>query len=268
MKKIILSVIVLAFSQLSMGQDAADKAFQAGLVAGFGFNFQDMGTKYVAKNGAGSDLLIGGAMNYMFNETIGFTTGVEFEFSTTKFKTGVTPLYYYFNDTKIIGVNDPDKANRAFMLTKRKQNSTYLTIPTMVLFKTNFIGYVRYFGKFGMRHSFLLGQRSNDKGYMLPSADLGDLLTFEPVEEVSNKNMKASNEVLFYRGSIGIGGGAEWNFSGSTCLVAEIGYYYGITPLYYNRSNSYMFAMEEGQVRPVNNKATQGQLQIKVSILF
>lgn len=272
MKKIVLSVVALALGMSSFAQDAADKKFQGGLVAGFGLNFQNMGTKHVEKSGVGNDLLIGGNFNFMFTETIGLTTGVEFEFSTTKFKTGSNQLYYYFNDTKIIGVEDFAKdhsaANSIFRLAERRQKSTYLTVPTMLVFRTKFIGYVRYFGKFGMRHSFLLNQKSNDEGAALAISEFGvsDFNSFE------HKNMKASNEVVFYKGSVGIAGGAEWNFTGSTCLVAEIGYYYGITPLYYNRNNAYLFnyETENGVVvqKPISNKATQGQLQLKVSILF
>lgn len=272
MKKVILSVFTLVLGFSTIAQDAADKKFQGGLVAGFGLNFQNMGTKNVEKNGVGTDLLIGGNMNIMFNETIGLTTGIEFEFSTTKFKTGTNQVYYYYNDTKIIGVEDFAKdnssANSIFRLSERNQKSTYLTVPTMLIFRTKFIGYVRYFGKFGMRHSFLLSQKSNDQGASLALSDVGvaDFTSFE------NKSMKASNEVVFYKGSVGISGGAEWNFTGSTCLVAEIGYYYGITPLYYNRNNAYLFnyETENGAVvqKPVSNKATQGQLQLKISVLF
>lgn len=274
MQKILLSLILASVAQISFGQEAADKKFQGGLVAGFGMNFQNMGTKYVEKDGVGTDMLIGGNLNYMFNETIGLTTGLEFEFSTTKFKSGVgnRQLYYYYNDSKIIGVEDfdadPNAAKSLYKLNERRQKSTYLTVPTMLIFRTKFIGYFRYFGKFGMRHSFLLGQKSHDTGESL------DFSANVPVYQlVDNKAMKASNEVVFYKGSVGIAGGAEWNFTGTTCLMLEVGYYYGITPLYYNRDNAYMHVLEPDNsgaiVRTnVSNKATQGQLQFKVSVLF
>lgn len=272
MKKFILSVFTLTLVFSIVAQDAADKKFQGGLVAGFGLNFQNMGTKNIEKNGVGTDLLIGGNMNIMFNETIGLTTGVEFDFSTTKFKTGANQVYYYYDDTKIIGIQDyayvqnNEATTNVFRLNERSQKTTYLSIPTMLLFRTKFIGYVRYFGKFGMRHSFLLNQKWNDKGASLPFSEFGVNDNFTAFD---HKNMKASNEVFFYKGTIGIAGGAEWNFTGSTCLVAEIGYYYGITPLYWNRDNSYMFNQDaNGIIQKVNNKATQGQLQLKVSVLF
>jgi len=274
MKKILLSLILASVAQITFGQEAADKKFQGGLVAGFGLNFQNMGTKYVEKDGVGNDLLIGGNLNYMFNETIGLTTGIEFEFSTTKFKSGVNDrqLYYYYNDTKIVGTEDFDADNSAakslYKLNERRQKTTYLTVPTMLIFRTNFIGYFRYFGKFGMRHSFLLGQKSHDTGESLNFAD--NVPTYSLVD---NDGMKAPNEVVFYKGSVGIAGGAEWNFAGTTCLMLEVGYYYGITPLYYNRDNAYLHVMEpdvNGNIMrtSVSNKATQGQLQFKLSVLF
>jgi hypothetical protein len=265
MKKILFSLMTLAIVNVSLAQEAANKKFQAGIVAGFGLNFQNMGTKYMEKNGVGTDLIVGSDMNFMFTENIGLTTGVEFEFSKTKFKSGPQPLYYYFNDNKIIGMNDVADAKEEFLLKSRKQNSVYLTIPTMLVFRTKFIGYMRYFGKFGMRHSFLLNQRSNDTGISrILSSGAFDL------ETITQKNMKASNEVVFYKGSVGVSGGAEWNFTGSTCLTAEIGYYYGITPLYYNRKNSYLhtYDADNGSLVGISNKATQGQLQIKVGVMF
>lgn len=273
MKKIFLALAILSLSYFSNAQSAADKKFQGGLTAGFGINFQQMGTKVIEKNGVGNDMTIGGAFNFSFTDNIGFSTGLEFDFSTTKFKPGPNPIMYYFDDTKIIGVNDydedPNSAKGVFVLNERKQKATYITIPTMLLFRTNFIGYVRYFGKFGMKHSFLLSQKSNDNGYSFSSTGL-DLVNLGA--EVEQKNMKAKNELVFYKGSVGISGGAEWNFTGNTCLVAEIGYFYGITPLYYNRKNSYLFTYEDENgtlVRKgVSNKATQGQLQLKVSVLF
>lgn len=273
MKKIFLAMVILSLSHFSNAQNAADKVFQGGLTAGFGINFQNMGTKVMLKDGVGNDMTIGGIMNFSFTDNIGFSTGIEFDFSTTKFKPGPNPLMYYYDDTKIIGVKsyeeDPSSAKSIFVLNSRKQKTTYLTIPTMLLFRTNFIGYVRYFGKFGMKHSFLLSQKSNDKGYGFSSAEF-DLNNVGV--EAEQKNMKAKNEIVFYKGSVGISGGAEWNFTGNTCLVAEIGYFYGITPLYYNRNNPYFFTYEDENgtlvKKGVSNKATQGQLQLRVSVLF
>lgn len=286
MKKLVFAIVSIALVGSANAQEAADRKFQAGLVFGTGLNFQKMGTKLMENDGAGSDLLIGGNMNIMFNETIGLTTGVEFDFNTTKYKPGSSNVYYTYNDNTIEevadgqlnefgNVNYTDK--QLFQLENRKQKATYLTIPTMLIFRTNFIGYFRYFGKFGLRTSFLLSQKNNDSGINLDEMATDPYTSSNVI--VDNTNMKSKNEMFFFKSAVGIAGGAEWNFTGTTCLVAEIGYYYGFTPLYYNRNSPYLFTAGQsngsasvtdpsGTDVPFSNKATQSQLQLKISILF
>jgi len=72
--------------------------------------------------------------------------------------------------------------------------------------------------------------------------------------------------------------GAEWNFSGTTCLVAEIGYYYGFVNI--NRSDALTGDKEKNMAVFSNTgdllapniytsiPAKQNQLMLKVSILF
>ncbi len=267
MKKILLSAIALGFAVITQAQDAADKKVQAGLVVGAGMNFQKMGTKFFQSNGVGSDLTIGANVNFSFNDNIGLNTGVEFDFSAMKYKANGSdgPIFYQYNDTEILRKKDATATNPVFQLAERKQNATYVSVPTMILFRTNYIGYFRYFGKFGLRHSFLLSSKSTDKGM--------DWSSGLPIE-ATNKGMKRKNEMLFYKGAVGLAGGAEWNFSGSTCLVAEIGYYYGFTPLYYSpkedRSSLFTSGLINGSGtdKYISNAATQSQLMLKVSILF
>lgn len=276
MKKILLFTITFAFTSVGFGQDAADKKFQAGLSFGAGMNFQKMGTKLLDANGVGSDLTIGGTFVYSFNENIGFNSGIEFDFNTTKYKPGSYNTYYLYNDNTIEAYAAPGnlgiyEGKQLYRLDERKQSATYLTIPTMLVFRTNFIGYFRYFGKFGLRNSFLLSQKINDEGYNFDPDNTSALSQNSAMS--NNENMKANNEMFFYKGSVGLAAGAEWNFTGSTCLMFEIGYYYGFSQLYYGRSGKeYLFtaAGQNGTSEdlPFSNKATQSQLQLKVSVLF
>lgn len=278
MKKILFTFLALAMAGGAVAQDAADKNFQAGLVFGVGGNFQKMGTKLLSSNGAGSDLTIGGNFNAMFNETIGITSGIEFDFSTTKYKTGSNYAFYLYNDNTIeeyapANASGDFEGKQLYRLDQRKQKATYLTIPTMLLFRTNFIGYFRYFGKFGLRNSFLLSQKINDEGYNYDPDNLSPNNSNQNSAISQNENMKASNEMFFFKSAVGLAGGAEWNFVGSTCLVAEVGYYYGFTPLFNQRKDKeYLFTAAglngSGADVPFSNKATQSQLMFKVSILF
>lgn len=258
MKKVVVGILVLASIFQVNAQEAADKKVQAGLVFGYGMAFQKMQTKYLKTNGLGSDLTIGANMNYGFNDNIGLNVGIEFDFETLKYQTGNTAVGYFYNDSKIIPADDYNGSQDGFVLLERKQKPIYLTIPTMVLFRTKFIGYFRYFGKFGLKTSFLLGNKITDEGYHVSS--------LTPFDVVENKNMTAKNEMFFMKSSVGLAGGAEWNFVGSTSLVAEIGYYYGFVPLYYNKKSEdrYLTTIDGN----INNSVQQSQLMFKVSILF
>jgi phospholipid/cholesterol/gamma-HCH transport system substrate-binding protein len=59
-----------------------------------------------------------------------------------------------------------------FLLSDRAQKSTYISVPLMLLFRTDFIGDFRYFGKFGIRNSFMVSSKFNDYGQVLGSSDM------------------------------------------------------------------------------------------------
>lgn len=274
MKGIILGIALLSTMTAIHAQEAADKKVQAGIVLGYGMNFQKMETKFLSNNGIGSDLIVGANVNFSFTETIGLCTGVEFDFETLKFSAGSQPIFYSYLDNDILTKADRESAAptdnvQLFQLTERRQKPIYLSIPTMLTFRTKFIGYFRYFGKFGLRTSFLLSNKINDVGFNLdPEIPLGD-----PTEG-TNENMTAANNMFFLKSAVGASGGAEWNFTGSTTLMAEIGYYYGFTPLFNDRNEDKTFLYTSGANNGVGNDqyfsnlAKQSQLMFKVSVLF
>jgi hypothetical protein len=244
----------------SFGQGAKDKKFQAGIVTSIGLNTQKMGTKYVTANGHGSDFTIGINTHFQLKDAIAFNTGLEFDFETIQYKMATqTPTFYRFSDTEILKYGSPvSSSDQVFTLIKRKEQPLYLSIPTMMLFRTDFIGNVRYFAKFGLRHSFLLKNEINDSGFSGSTAS-------------SNNQMTSKGDLFFYKGTIGLSAGTEWNFIGSTSLVAELGYYYGFTPLHNTNKekNMTLYTLDEtNHVHPFSNKATQRQLMLKVAVLF
>ncbi len=275
MKKVVGICLGIAFGLQTWAQEAADKKIQAGLIIGTGLNFQRMGTKQMSTNGVGGDFNIGANLNFGLNDNIAFTTGLELDFSSTKYEASAltstnakTETYYNFVDTDILNKEEASSgSNTLFRLTERKHSATYLTIPTMLLFRTKYIGYFRYFGKFGLRNSILVGNKINDKGDVFDPTTL----TFSASE---NSRMEAGNDLFFYKGSVGLAGGAEWNFSGTTVLAAELGFYYGFTPLYFSpkEDKRHLYSIENvnGTLarRYFNNDANQSQLMLKVSILF
>jgi hypothetical protein len=273
MKRILLGLLAIGITAGAFAQDAAEKKVQAGIVLAFGPTFQKMGTNFINNDGAGSDFSIGMNLNFAFNENVGLNTGIEFDFSKLKYKTSQDhDLYYWYNDKEIFQRDDAADATTKslFLLTTREQKPLYLTIPTMLIFRTNFIGYFRYYGKFGLRNSFLLKQKINDTGFNHATNTPGELvITAATLEE-----MDAKGDMLFFKSAVGLVGGAEWNFSGSTGLSFEIGYYYGFTGLHLDKNDGKTTLFTAAGVNgtganvDVSNQASQQALQFKLSVLF
>lgn len=254
-------IFIFSITFFSFSQAAKDKKIQAGIVSSIGLNTQKMGTKYVTANGHGSDFTIGVNANIQLKDIVVMNTGLEFDFETIQYKMATqTPTYYRFTDTQILKYETPASSNnQVFTLLSRKEQPLYVSIPMMLVFRTDFIGYFRYFAKFGLRNSFLLSNKITDSGFIGSSAS-------------SNNQMTSKGDLLFYKGAIGLSAGTEWNFIGATSLVAELGYYYGFTPLHFTNKEKnmtlYTLDPNTGLTHPFSNKATQRQLMLKVAILF
>lgn len=273
MKKIFTTIVLASLTFGAMAQEAADKTVQAGLVLGGGMNFNKMGTNLASRDGVGGDFTVGMNLNWNFQPNIGLTTGIEFDIENFGYTSFTDSLFYNFSDKEIL-LNDSDISSAdLFQVESRKYKAKYLTIPIMLKFQTNFIGYFRYFGKFGLRNSILLGSKIDD---------IGTKNTTEA--NVQNFNMVAKSDLYIFKSAVGGAVGAEWNFTGATSLVLELGYYYGFTPIHqsnnlgsedplvdnngFEGANRHLFTNETGNRNYETLNATQGQLQIKASILF
>jgi hypothetical protein len=70
---------------------------------------------------------------------------------------------------------------------------------------------------------------------------------------------------------VGFAAGAQWNFAGTTSLVPELGFYYGLTPLHFRAiENNYTLtsSLSQPDASYFYPKARQNQLILKVSLLF
>ena len=266
MKSIILKLFVLLgfvllSPCLSFTQGLQNKNIQAGITSSFGFNFAKMGTSRLENNGVGTNFNVGLLMHKSFagSKNFGFASGLEFDFNTINFKS-VESIHYNYNDREILPHSSSTLST--FQLQTRKHKTSLVTIPLALLFRTDSVGSFRYFAKFGIRNSFLISNKMVDKGI--------DITNPQIPKEKENLNMTSKNDMFFYQLSLGLSFGAEWNFIGSTCLVAEMSYYYGLTPLFLDRKedNQTLYIKVNGENTPFSNKATQNQLALKLAVLF
>ena len=268
MKKLLIAITVSIFFGGLNAQEAADKKVQAGLVVGAGLNFTQPETNLISKAGTGSDLLVGMSVDWHFLDNIALSTGLEFEFDRFRHSFNDSVYMEYF-DREVLTKSPEQTADGAMLLDERRYRSIYAVLPIMIKFQTNYLGYLRYFGKFGIRNSFLLQSRGDNYGSNInPST-----FTITAGEELLD--MRIPGDMSFYKGSIGLSGGAEWNFSGGTSLVGELGYYYGFTNLHSGDAltgdkdkNKSLYKITGDTREYVVPNARQGQLLLRVSLLF
>jgi hypothetical protein len=271
----------LVFAQ----ETGTDKKANVGIVYQLGLNFMKSGTNEIEKDGVGAQNAFGLNVNFNFNENIGFATGLEFDFESYKISfTGAKDSYYYYRDKEIIqeeDLKDPNTDN-VFQITGRKYKSIYATIPTMLIFRTNAIGDFRYYGKFGARTSFLVKSTKTDQGYIfgggangtnIDAIESGSTIYPTATSEMSGMKTPYGNDVSFIRCALGIAGGAQWNFTGNTLLFAELGFYYGLTPINIegsakNRTLFHRNAGAPGTSDSFGLKTNQTQFCLKIGILF
>jgi hypothetical protein len=258
--KISLVVILFFTIHITNAQSVSAKKIQAGMTGNFGLNFQNMGSNKMQTNGVGTDLSVGVIIHTSFKNSsnLGLATGLEFDFETLKYKAGDSAVFYNYTDNQILGQDEA--GGTLYQLSERQIKPVYVTIPLMLLFRTEPIGDWRYFGKFGLRNSFLVSQKINDKGYDVGSPVIDPLLK-------ENVSMKSFGETFFYKGSIGFSAGAEWNFVGTTTLVPEIGFFYGLTPMHFRFSEK-NYTLYDNSGTYFYTKSKQNQLLLKISILF
>lgn len=266
LKLLVVICFVLLRSYLSHSQGFENKKIQAGITTSFGFNFAKMGTSRLKNNGVGTNFSVGLLMHKSFagSKNFGFASGLEFDFNAIKFQSSPSSdsIFYNYSDTEILPSTNTSK--NLFLLESRKHKISQITIPIALLFRTDANGYFRYYTKFGIKNSFLLSNKMTDKGT--------EIINGSPtiLKEKENLNMTSKNEMFFYQLSLGLSFGAEWNFIGSTCLVAEMSYYYGLTPLFLDRKEvkQTLYNNVNGEISPFSNKATQNQLALKLAVLF
>lgn len=272
MKKGLVTCLAVLFSAAVFAQET-DKKVQMGIGYQFGLNLYKPGTKNFVKNGAGMQNSIGLNINFNFNDNIGLATGLEFDFESVNMKVADNvKAYYRYADTEILRKEKSGSTNSLFQLTERKYKNIYATVPLMLTFRTAPIGDFRYYGKFGLRTSFLIKSQANDNGFTFATNSPLDT----PVA-AENKGMSGryGNDIFFLRSSIGLAGGAQWNFTGSTVLFAELGYYFTFTPVHYTSDNIenmtlYTSGLNNGSGNDeyFRAKGNLSQLCLKVGILF
>lgn len=155
------------------------------------------------------DLVIAGNDNY------NFSTGVLINshggtLNNPKYHDGTTTI------TDPNGGPDPI-LYPAFAFAKEEYRLQYLDVPLTLKLKTNEIGYMTYYGQFGLDMSFNIKAR-RDVEYNFPE---------EGVMNIEDEDVL--DEIGLLRMALQVGAGVEYNISGNTSLLVGVVWNNGLT---------------------------------------
>ena len=192
MKKIILVLVIcsLTFSNLFAQEDS--KKFHFGLGVTPSLAWLHPGSDNLAGDGSKIGFNYGLITEFGFTDNYAFATGLTVDHKGGKLRTKEEGIFARPDDTTlIIGFANYD------------YNIRYIEIPVTLKMKTNPIGYIRYYGQFGVAPGFLIGAKGKEK--------YDDVLLLD--------NEDAKDRINNFNISLVIGLGIEYNLSGNTNLL-------------------------------------------------
>ena len=250
MKKVFVAILSLVFIS---GSFAQDKDIRFGLSATPSLNWYkpENVQKYDSK-GLGLGFGWGLDVEFKITDIATFATGLKINYDRGGITFKDSAGYVLNKDSEL--VNDPNlNSTSFFLLENRSYRVNYVTIPFMIKMHTNEIGYMTYFGQFGLISSIKTKALANDA-------------IMSPITKTqSNKeNLDINNDVSLFRFQLSIGGGAEYNLSGSTSLVFGVNYNLGFSNVL--RKNSRHIVDMSGTA--IRQNASAHNIALSVGILF
>jgi hypothetical protein len=251
MKKVFVAILSLVFISGTFAQGEKDIRFGLSAAPSLNWYKPENVQKYESK-GVGLGFGWGLDVEFKITDIATFATGLKINYDRggLNFKDSVG--YELNKDSEL--VNDPNlNSTSFFLLENRSYKVNYVTIPFMVKMHTNEIGYMTYFGQFGLISSLKTKALAND-AIKSPITNT----------QSSKENLDINSDVSLFRFQLSIGGGAEYNLSGSTSLVFGVNYNLGFSNVL--RKNSRHIVDMSGTA--IRQNASAHNIALTVGILF
>jgi len=135
-------ITVCSVSLLFAQEISTDKKFRFGLKLAPSALWYKSGTSEISSNGSNFGFAYGLMADYLFAENYSISTGLEMLLMNAKY-TYETPASGIFSSIK----------------KDYKSNYQFVQIPVSIKMKSNEIGSIRYFGKFGFNNAIVINQQ-------------------------------------------------------------------------------------------------------------
>lgn len=221
--KVFLLVACAFFAKVSLSQED-DKSFKFGLKAVPSVNWYKVDDEKFYKSG-GSNVKFGYGLMTEFKlaGSAWLSTGLQVDKDGGKIEYTDTVICFINQDGEIIAQDDTAAASSYSIqkLENRTFKASYVTLPLTLRLRTKEVGMMTYYGQFGFPISIKLKARSDDEARKVNATYNG----FDA--GATNTDLDIGSDMGFMNVGLVIGGGAEYNMSGSTSLIFGIHYNQG-----------------------------------------
>lgn len=200
MKKTLALLVFLCIAGPLLAGD--DFGFRFGLKASPNVSWFRTETRGFSNDGLDPGFSYGLIVDYGFTENYSISTGLNI------LRTGGTMRYRYTFDP---GGENLDTEKR------RDHYLRYVEIPLALKLSTEEMGYLTYFGKFGLGLGFNIQAKADDRIYLSQDSTL------------RTKDKDISDDTRFFRAALIIGAGLEYNLGGLTSLLAGLTFHNGFS---------------------------------------
>ncbi len=265
MKRVLIIIMSLALSASMFSQETTTdyKKFKFGFKVDPNLSWMSPKTNEMTNEGVLGRASFGLNADIMFSENYAFGTGINV------MKNGG---FMTFLDNEIRD-NDP---NLYIVLRERKYKLNYVEVPLTIKLRTAEIGYITYWGQFGLGLGFTIAANAEDKLDFLfqqdPTSGLWDQSSKDQVEESLPDII---DEIVPVRASMIVAGGIEYALSGNTSAILGITYNNGFTNVLegtgIERDDEGLPVFESGDAtspREFDLKSISNHFQVTLGILF
>ena len=282
MKKIVITTLLILPLLCFNAQEEEGKKFRFGLLGNtsVGWLAPDDSRKF-SSGGVGLGLGWGLQMEFKLGKTTSFATGFNLESFSAKLNyaddllPSYKPTYYLLNDNfeyvkwDELSPSIDSLQGDLYQLKERKYAVNYVNIPFILKMKTKEIGYFTYFGEFGAIVGLKTKARVDDVSDRIDTTSTVFSVDVANFPGLGDLDLAKGTQPI--RAGLRVGGGAEYNISGTTSLFFSLHYNYFITnALTRAASEDYLrsYNSDTGQFEAVGAKAIPGSVSLTVGILF
>ncbi len=270
MKKIL--VLILGFSigiQYATAQESGEnniKNVRFGLkTAGMLTWYKPDNAKKFENNGVSAKGCYGLMLEFRLNKVASIATGFQVDYFGGKLKMLDSNYYFLSKDSEFLKFADSTTGTTRYILNSRKYNTTYVTLPFSLKFKTPEIGTMTYFGQFGINASVKAKCRVDDEINNTKWTDNFDKIKTEGgATQTDLDNTSDMNLIML---ALNVGGGVEMNLAGSTSILLGLNWYNGFSNVLKSDSK-YLFGSPNNNNAAVDQDAKASAIALTVGILF